>query len=392
MNRKMLSLLLAPAMCFALLTACSSGTGSTQPSDSGTTQPSDSGTSEPGEVYTLTVTSHDSATSMCQLYIETLFGQIEEESNGQLKFNYFPGGSMFGASESIDAVKDGAADICWANAAAYGGVFPITEFLGLCGNGINSARMATDVYNAMIQEIPECAAEYDGWKVLVNHACSYAPISTVGIKIETPDDFKGLQIRAAGAIPTLYINALGATAISMPTSDTYEALSKNVIQGMANDWHNIDCFKLYEPIDYCMDVPVSPTACFLLMNQAKYDSLPEDLQALFEKYCTSGYAADMAGYWWDSCNFWVADKMIENGVEVYEPSQEVYDFMNSEEVLGGVHQSYIEYLNDADLDGQAIYDQCMAIVERIAPDYTDPFATEFHYTDWDLTCVEDYVS
>ena len=46
----------------------------------------------------------------------------------------------------------------------------------------------------------------------------------------------------------------------------------------------------------------------------------------------------------------------------------------------------------ADLDGQAIYDQCMAIVERIAPDYTDPFATEFHYTDWDLTCVEDYVS
>lgn len=381
--KKTLALILALAMCFALLAGCGGGNANNNGGNGG-----NAGTD--AKVYTLTVVNHDSASSLGEQWLEGLLNAISEESNGRLKFNYQAGGSLFGASETIDAVKDGAADICWATTGTYGGVFPITEFINLVGNGVNSAQMASAVLNTMYKEIPEVAAEYSNWHVLALHGTSMSPISTATKKIETPNDLKGLRLRVAGSIPTMYVNALGATAVALPTSEVYDNLSKNALDGMLNDWHNIDCFRLYEPIKYCLDVSTNMTASMVLMNQAKYDSLPSDLQALFDKYFNSYYAADMAGYYWDSCRYWVADEMRENNVEVYAPSEELEAYLFSDEVLNTAKQGYIDFLNNKGLDGQKFYDQCSAIVERFADEYAHVWDSEFNYADWDTSKVDGY--
>ncbi len=380
--KKTLALILALVMCFALLAGCG-GNAAKDNDNKGDTKTDD-------KVYTLTVVNHDSASSLGEQWLEGLLNAISEESNGRLKFNYQAGGSLFGASETIDAVKDGAADICWATTGTYGGVFPITEFINLVGNGVNSAQMASAVLNTMYKEIPEVAAEYSNWHVLALHGTSMSPISTATKKIEKPDDLKGLRLRVAGSIPTMYVNALGATAVALPTSEVYDNLSKNALDGMLNDWHNIDCFRLYEPIKYCLDVSTNMTASMVLMNQAKYDSLPSDLQALFDKYFNSYYAADMAGYYWDSCRYWVADKMRENNVEVYAPSEELEAYLFSDSVLETTKQGYIDFLNNKGLDGQKFYDQCEAIVERFADEYAHVWDNEFNYADWDTSKVDGY--
>jgi TRAP-type C4-dicarboxylate transport system substrate-binding protein len=393
MKKKCIMLTFVLVLCLGLFAAC--GGSSSDSSGGDTSGDADSSAdaetpADDGTVYEFAVINHDAATSMGQLYVETLFNQISEDSGGRLVLNYFPGGSLFGATEAIDAVQDGSADICWSTSAFFSGVFPISEFINLPVNGITSARMCTDVLHDMIAEIPECAAEYDNWYTVANHGCAWSPISTIKKKIEKPSDFQGMQIRAAGTVPSMYLNALGATAVSMPTSDVYEALSKGVVDGMANDWHNIDCFNLFEVVDYCLNTPVNNTACFVLMNKEKYESLPDDLKALIDKYSKSGFASDMAGYWWDSTNFWVGEKMLENGVEIYEPTQEVYDFMYSDEMRDQVHQTYIDYLDTFGLDGQAVYDKLTEIVSRYSEQYADAFAVPFHYNDWDMSSVEGY--
>lgn len=384
--KKLIALVLSLALCFSLLAGCGGKSGNNAASNNNAA-PADKADDT---VYSFTVVNHDSATSLGEKYLETLFGAIEAESNGRLKFNYFPGGSMFGATETIDAVKDGAADICWATTGTYGGIFPACEFINLVGNGINSAQIGSAVLNIMYEEMPEVQNELKNWKVLAVHGTSNAPLSTVGKKIEKPEDLKGMQIRAAGTIPTLYLNTVGATAIAMPTSEVYEALSKNVINGMANDWHNIDCFNLFEAVDYCMDIQLNQTSSFVFMNQAKWDALPDDLKAIFDKYFASGFAADMAGYWWDSCRYFVGDKMRENGVEVYEPTQEMLDHLFDEASIAAVHADYVKYLNDKGLDGQAIYDKGMEIVARVSADYANVWDNEFSWEDWDMAAVEGY--
>ncbi len=393
--KKILALILAVSMVFALAACGSKDTNNDKPAENNPSaadpqKPAENKPADDGKVYELTVVNHDATTSMCEQYIETLCNAIAEESGGRIKFNYYAGGSMFGAAETIDAVEVGSADICWATTGTYGGVFPVSEFVNLVGNGIDCGQLGTAVINTMYKEMPEVQKEFEKWHVLALHGTSNAPVSTVGVKIEKPADFAGLRLRTAGSIPTIYANALGATATALPTSEVYDNLSKNALDGMLNDWHNIDCFRLYEPIDYCMNVSLNMTTSFVLMNKDSYNNLPADLQALFDKYFNSGFAGDMAGYWWDSCRYWVGDKMLENDVEIYEPSQEVYDFMFSEEVLNQTRDGYIKFLNDKGYDGQKIYDQCMEIVARFAPEFENVWDEPFNYQDWDMSAVEGY--
>ena len=364
--KKTLCILLTLVLCLGMLSACSSSTTSA-PAQEGSAAAAPAASD--GKTYNLVVVNHDASTSMCEEYVETLCNMMSEESGGRLQFSFNPGGSLLGATETMDGVKDGTADICWSCTSFFGSRFPVSEFINLCANGITSARMATDVYQQMYQEIPELQSELSDWKILALHSCAYGPVSTVDKKIETAEDFKGMQIRTAGTIAAQYISALGANPMTVPTSEVYESIEKKVIDGFTND---------------CLDLPISYTSCFVMMNKNTFDSLPDDLKAIIDKYADN-YAGDMAGYWWDSCNYWVADKMRANNVEVYKPSDELYAWATSDELVRPIHEWYINYLNDAGLNGQAIYDKCMEIVQANKEAHAHDWDAPFSYKDWNYT-------
>jgi hypothetical protein len=75
--------------------------------------------------------------------------------------------------------------------------------------------------------------------------------------------------------------------------------------------------------------------------------------------------------------------MKDNGVEIVTPSDEMVAYLSSDEILKPIHEWYVQYLNEAGLDGQAIYDQCMKIVEENAPAHEHDWDAPFNYTDWE---------
>ena len=245
----------------------------------------------------------------------------------------------------MNAVLNGTADICWSAATIYSGQFPISEFIQLPLSGITCARMGCDVMQDMYNEIAAFQDEYSEFKPLMLGSCTYAPISTTEKKIETVDDIHGLRLRAPGSTCALWCSAVGMEPMTVATPETYESLEKGVIEGCLNDWHNVSAFKLYENLDYIMDYPTPGSPIFLLMNKDKYDSMPADLQAIIDEY-SDAYASDMAGIYWDSTRAWIYDNAEEFGVEIYEPSDELYTYFTSDEVKAQVHAEYIDYLNE----------------------------------------------
>ena len=388
--RKILALIMAMAMCLALLTAC--GNNDT-PAETGGT-PAETGDGDtaglPGEgkEYEIIVTNHDSEVSKGAQYMEDLGNLMSDyvaaNSTDTLKFTIFNGGSLYGGGEAFGAVEAGNADMAWGAAAFYSGQFPISEFIQLPLNGINSAQMGSKVFMDMAAEIPEVAAEWETVKVIALQGNCPGILSTTKAygKVETADDLKGLQFRTAGTTAGLWVSAVGMEPVTVSTSDTYEYLEKNIVNGCMNDYHNIDCFNLYDVIGYAMDYCVSTSPCFVIMNQAKYDGMPEHIQNAIDLY-SGAYAADMAGWYWDTCVFTTSAEMESVGIEIYEPSAELYDFMTSDSIKDQVHSEYIAFLNSYDgLDGQAIYDQCMAIVDKYAAEYANIYDTEFTIDQW----------
>ncbi len=383
--KKLLSLLLVFVMAFSLLTLTScnkktapdsgdaSAPASDAGSDDGSSAPTSDAGSDDGTVYNFVVQNHDPASSICGQYVEAWGSAVTEASNGRITFDYYHGGSLVGAGDSVNAVLDGTADMCWSAATIYSGQFPISEFIQLPLSGINCARMGSDVMMDMYNEMPEFQDEYKDFKVIMLGSCTYAPVSTTEKKLETLDDIQGLRIRAPGSTCGLWCTAVGMSPMTVATPETYEQLEKGVIEGCLNDWHNISAFNLGEVLDYIMDFPTPGSPIFLLMNKDKYNALPDDLKAIIDEY-SGAYASDMAGIYWDSTRAWIYDNADEIGVEIYEPSDELYAAFTDAAVRDEVHTQYIEYLNQMGLDGQAIYDKCMEIVSSYSDEYADPWA------------------
>ncbi len=336
--------------------------------------------SSDGKVYELIVQNHDPAASICGQYVEAWGKRVEEASGGRIQFVYYHDGSLVGADDSVKAVLNGTADICWSAASIYSGQFPISEFIQLPLSGISCARMGCDVMQDMFEEVPAYQAEYKDFKVIMLGSCTYAPVSTT-MKLSTITDIHGLRIRAPGSTCALWSSGIGMSPMTVATPETYKLIEKGVINGCLNDWHNISALRLYDNLNYIMDFPTPGSPIFMLMNKAKYESLPTDLRAIIDRYSGS-YASEMAGIYWDSTRAWIYDNAKLFGVEIYEPSDELYAHFTSDEVRENVHKQYIEYLNGFGLDGQSIYETCIEIVSRHAASYADPWAMSVDIEDF----------
>jgi TRAP-type C4-dicarboxylate transport system substrate-binding protein len=371
--RRKIAWLLAVVIGFGLVTLTGCGAAHTGADPGAAAVSADVEASSGSKVYELIVQNHDPATSICGQYVEAWGRTVEDASGGRIRFVYYHGGSLVGADDSVNAVLNGTADICWSAASIYSGQFPISEFIQLPLSGITCARMGCDVVQDMLREIPAFRDEYSGFKVIMLGSCTYAPVSTTDRKLETIGDIRGLRVRAPGMTCALWCSTVGMSPMTVATPETNELLEKGVIEGCLNDWHNISAAGLYEDLDYIMDYPTPGSPIFMLMNRASYASLPPDLQAVIDRY-SGAYASTMAGIYWDSTRAWIYDNAEEFGVEIYEPSDELYAWFTRDEVKQNVHRQYIEYLNGFGLDGQAIYDKCMEIVSRYASEYADPWA------------------
>jgi TRAP-type C4-dicarboxylate transport system substrate-binding protein len=381
-----IAFLLTIVLAFILIT--SGGCNNTSLSYRSSTDPGDEAyTSEDEEhvsddkIYELIVQNHDPASSICGQYVEAWGKVVEDASHGRIKFVYYHGGSLVGADDSVKALLNGTADITWSAASIYSGQFPISEFIQLPLTGITCARMGCDVMQDMLSEIPAFQAEYKDFKVIMLGSCTYAPISTSTKKLTTISDLQGLRIRAPGSTSALWCSAIGMSPMSVATPETNLLLEKGVIEGCLNDWHNISATRMYEDLHYIMDYPTPGSPIFMLMNKKSYQSLPADLQAVIDRY-SGEYASKMAGIYWDSTRAWIYDHAKEYGMEIYDPTTELYTHFTSSEVKEKVHKQYIEYLNGFGLDGQAIYDNCMEIVSRYASKYADPWTESVNIEDF----------
>ena len=106
---------------------------------------------------------------------------------------------------------------------------------------------------------------------------------TKGKKVKTVNDWKGLKLRTYNAMTSALIGELGATAVQVPYSEVYTAMSSGIIQGNIASPQSAMDQKSYEVANYYNLWPISPIVYVLVVNKHLFESLPRDLQAAIDE-------------------------------------------------------------------------------------------------------------
>lgn len=206
--------------------------------------------------------------------------EVEKRSNGRVKITYFPGGTLTPAAQTYDNVSKGIADIGESVFAYTRGKFPLLEVIDL-PLGYKSGTQATSLINAFYAKFKP--KEVDDVKVLFLHAHGPGIVHTKK-PVAKLDDLKGMKIRATGLAAKI-VAALGAAPVGATMPETYDALRTGVVEGSMAPFEALKGWKWGEVVNASTMNYGSAysTGMFVVMNKAKWNSLPPDVQKIFDE-------------------------------------------------------------------------------------------------------------
>jgi TRAP-type transport system periplasmic protein len=270
--------------------------------------------------------SHQFAAGDVRDQMAHVFGDmVTEKTNGDIKFRYYPASSLFKAREQWDALRKGALDIS---------VFPLDYASGkvpelsitLMPCAVTSVKQGLTWRNKPIGKKVDKLLEENDIKNMV-WAWFDGGIGSNVRQVVLPDDVKGTKLRAAGKKFEYMLKEAGASITSMPSSETYHALSTGVIDTMLTSSASFVSYRLYEVLKYInapRDYSIWYMAENLIVSKKTWDRLSPEQQKIFLEV-----AEWMHTNWVDQNTKDGVDKLIEEytkaGVQIHYMNQAEFD-------------------------------------------------------------------
>ena len=177
-----------------------------------------------------------------------------------------------------DNTVKGVVDV-GTNLLAYSpGRLPLSEVLQQ-PLGYKSGYQATKLANEYYKKFRP--KEFDDVHVLFLHGAAPGFIFTKS-QAKSVADLKGLRIKANAENADIVKN-LGASPVTMPVTETYDALSRGVVDGCLFPLEALQGFKIGEVVKTVLeDYPMSyMTSMYAIMNKAKWNAIsPADQKAI----------------------------------------------------------------------------------------------------------------
>lgn len=226
-------------------------------------------------------------------YMDPFADKVEAATDGEITFTRFYSGELLPIGREYGGLAGGTVDVAAPLVAAQNeGRFPLSEITQLPAYGTTSVMM-TDAFQKLLDsdeklsngqtyyEYEIGSKDIEAWPVATTGP--YA-ISTTGTELREPDDFKGVPMRAGSVLHTILLDGLGATPVTMPGSQSYEALSRKTIDGIIlsiGDWKG---YSLTDLLRYTIDgVAAGHFSSYNAVNDKAWNELTPDQQKIWDQ-------------------------------------------------------------------------------------------------------------
>lgn len=338
------------------LAACGGSDNATDSNDDA----NNDGSNASGEEVELDFTHFFPPTHFMEEEIQEFSTDLEGATDGRIKITSYPGASLAAPDEHFDAAATGSVDFALSVHGYTPNQFPLTSVMELpfmSTSAVEGSKNLWELYN----EFDEFDDEYAGTVPLWLYTTDPGQLYTVGKQVKSIEDLKGMRIRSPSAETSEWLEALGATPVSMPMNENFEALERGVVDGTIAPWEAVKTWGLDEVIDYATVGNFYSTTMFVVMNEDIWNELSEEDQTTI-KDLSGEKMAERTGEVFDQFGLDAVDQAKEKGVEVYELSDD--ELAEWSEYINPTIENWIESVEEKGLPGQEVYDRAVELTGK----------------------------
>jgi len=250
--------------------------------------------------------------------------RITSMSEGKLTVKVFGAGEIVPATGVFDAVAQGAAEMYHSIPPYWRSKSNGIVFFGNVPFGLTATEQHAWMLHGEGQSLYDEMYARHGLKGFLCGNTGNQFMGWFKKAISSVDDFKGLRFRTPGLGAEMY-RRIGASVVLLPGGEIYQALQSGTIDAaeFIGPWTDL-ALGLHQAATYYywpgVQEPASAEEC--VINKARWDALPADLQEVIATACKATYEYSLTEY--IARNAPALDTLVEDhGVQVRKAPDDV---------------------------------------------------------------------
>ncbi len=221
---------------------------------------------------------------------------INERAKGRVKITTYPGTTLIDPTKAYEGIVTGIADMGNVVPSYIAGRFPAND-AGLLPYDIKSGWVYAHALSDWWEKFKP--KEYNDTHVLFYAGCGAFGIASKNKPIRQTQDLKAVKIKASGLQGSAYAKAYGMVPVSLTMGESYDAISKGVVDALIVPPEALQSFKFGDVTRYFTKLPAAfANPNVTVMNLKKWNSLPPDIQKIFTDAAKEGLEAEAKAWWY----------------------------------------------------------------------------------------------
>lgn len=212
--------------------------------------------------------------------------EITEFTDGKITFENYWSASLLGATDSLQGVGDGVADIGQVIPSYQPQELPVTSWLfgmgnALTGSTVHDVAAGGATAHETILTIDAVTEEYASHNVKVLNGSSTPAYNMLcNTPVSSLDEAEGKRVRVSGPVWSETVEALGMTPVSIAWDEVYEALQREVIDCMTINPNQLADGLILKDVapEYVPVTTAQLQSSTFVMNLDTWESFPPELQ------------------------------------------------------------------------------------------------------------------
>jgi TRAP-type C4-dicarboxylate transport system substrate-binding protein len=204
--------------------------------------------------------------------------------------------------------------------------------------------------------------EYPGVKVLSLYTTDPGIILMTKKLVKLPEDLREMRVRSPGPQQTAMLKELGASPLSLPGPEVYDALQRGITEGVLTPTSALKDFRFHEVAKYYTGgVSLFTIPCALVMNLKAWNSLPPDIQQIFDDLA-GARLSERIGRSVDQTALLSLEEAKKAGIQIYGlTSEEKKVWVNR---VKPVNDKWIADMEAKGLPGKKVYEDAVKLSQK----------------------------